>query len=88
MKRIMVPLLSVLTLLLLSACQGGESGVGFAGVILLVIGIVNTAAPRFVWYLKDGWKFKDAEPSDDAISLTRAGGIIAIIIGLIALLAG
>lgn len=88
MKRIMVPLLSVLMLLLLSACQGGESGVGFAGVILLVIGIVNTAAPRFAWYLKDGWKFKDAEPSDDAISLTRAGGIIAIIIGLIALLAG
>lgn len=88
MKRITASLLSVLMLLSLSACQGGEGSAGLIGVILLIIGIVNTAAPRFSWYLKDGWKFKDAEPSDGALALIRIGGIVALVIGVIALLAG
>lgn len=52
------------------------------GLIALVIGVVNIASPETAWYLSDGWKYKDAEPSDEALLLTRVGGGAAILIGL------
>lgn len=52
------------------------------GLIALIIGVVNIASPETAWYLSDGWKYKDAEPSDEALLLTRVGGGSAILIGL------
>ncbi len=51
-------------------------------ILLLIVGIFNTAAPQAAWYLSDGWRFKDAEPSETALDLTRFGGIVAIIIAV------
>lgn len=52
------------------------------GLIALIIGVVNIASPETAWYLSDGWKYKDAEPTDEALLLTRVGGGAAILIGL------
>lgn len=41
-----------------------------------------------VWYMSNGWKFKDAEPSDAALFMGRLGGIIGTILGLIVLFGG
>ncbi|WP_059054481.1 DUF6199 family natural product biosynthesis protein [Paenibacillus senegalimassiliensis] len=55
----------------------------------MIIGLVNTFAPSFAWYIKEGWKVDgDSEPSEAYLSITRFGGIIAIIIGIILFLAG
>ena len=54
-------------------------------VLLFLIGIVDLVAPEAAWYLGGGWKFKDAEPSDAALVLTRIGGGICILIGFIML---
>lgn len=55
--------------------------------LLCGVGIFNLAAPKASWYLSYGWRFKDAEPSDAAITLSRIGGGIAIVIGVIMLIA-
>ena len=55
------------------------------GLILLLLGIVHVAIPNKMWYISYGWRYKDAEPSDMALLAERAGGIIAIIVGVICL---
>ncbi|MGN0250750.1 MAG: DUF6199 family natural product biosynthesis protein [Oliverpabstia sp.] len=52
------------------------------------MGAFNTAAPSVAWYLEYGWRYKNAEPSDLALGLNRVGGIIAIIVGILTLVAG
>ena len=65
--------------------QKGESHIGI-GLLLLALGLFNTLKPEVAWMLSDGWKFKNAEPSDAALGLTRVGGVIMILIGIIAII--
>ena len=53
------------------------------GIICLALGALNIFLPELGWYLNVGWKFRDAEPSDAALTMTRVGGIIAVIIGFV-----
>lgn len=55
------------------------------GLILLLLGVIHVAIPYKMWYVSYGWRYKDAEPSDMALLAERAGGIIAIIVGVICL---
>lgn len=52
-------------------------------VVLLAIGIFNTVSPHTAWYLENGWRFKNAEPSDLALGMTRFSGIIFIAVAVI-----
>ena len=56
-----------------------------AGLLLIIIGLCNLCRPEEMWHLSEGWKFKDAEPSEDAILWCRVGGVIAIIVGVFVL---
>lgn len=58
----------------------------FVALLLCGVGIFNLAAPKASWYLSYGWRFKDAEPSDAAITISRIGGGIAVVIGVIMLI--
>jgi hypothetical protein len=64
--------------------KGEFNGGQFVAAILLLIGsIISVASPETTWFLKRGWKYRDAEPSDTYISLTRVGGVIGCIIAVI-----
>ena len=67
----------------------GKSGGGNAlvGLLLLVVGAFGTFAPRAAWYLEYGWRFRDAEPSDAALTVQVLGGVVLLVIGGIFLLA-
>lgn len=52
-------------------------------IILLAGGIWNMVSPKSSWYLSYGWRYKNAEPSDEALIITRVGGILAVIIAVI-----
>ena len=54
----------------------------FFGLLMIIIGLLNLCKPEEMWYLSTGWRFKDAEPSEDAILWQRVGGVIAIIVGV------
>lgn len=59
----------------------------FVALLLCGVGIFNLAAPKESWYLSYGWRFKDAEPSHEAITISRIGGGITVVIGVIMLIA-
>lgn len=58
----------------------GNFGVGF---LLMVLGGAKFFLPEIPFYLKYGWAVRDAEPSDTYLTLTRVGGILAAVAGLI-----
>jgi len=62
-------------------------GMALAAVLMLGAGLFNAISPHTAWYLSKGWKYKDVEPSDAALGLTRAGGIACIAIGAILIFA-
>lgn len=49
--------------------------------IFIILGTIGTFFPKVSWYMSEGWKFKDAEPSTSALIIARLGGVISIIIG-------
>ena len=55
----------------------------FIGLLLIIMGLFNLCRPEEMWYLSRGWQFKDAEPSAEAIQMTRLGGVVCLIIGVI-----
>ena len=55
------------------------------GLLLILLGVVNAAFPRAMWYLSYGWRFKNAEPSDTALFVGRAGGAVVAVAGVICL---
>ncbi len=56
---------------------------GWIGFICIVAGMFAVATPYSAWYLSVGWKFKEAEPSDLALTSHRIGGCVLLIVGLI-----
>ncbi|MCG7378088.1 hypothetical protein MH215_13885 [Paenibacillus sp. ACRSA] len=55
----------------------------FIGVLALILGALFAIWPYLGWYLRLGWRLKDAEPSDLALSVDRILGVVLVIIGLI-----
>ena len=62
-----------------------------ASIILIALGIWRIASPRTAFEFRNMFKslwYKDAEPTEDALSLTRVIGVIYTVIGVIVLLVG
>ena len=53
---------------------------------LLFVGSINTACPQLTWHLDVGWKVKDAEPSEAALTWNRGIGVVLLIIAGIMIL--
>lgn len=53
-----------------------------AGLLLIIIGLCSLCRPEEMWHLSEGWKFQDAEPSEEAILWCRIGGVISMVVGL------
>lgn len=63
-----------------------RSGNPLLGLLAICLGIWNTFWPYSSWFFSHGWYYKDAEPSNTALAMTRFGGIASIIIGIILIL--
>ena len=53
------------------------------GLLIILLGGVNALFPSIPIYLKYGWRFENAEPSEAYLLVTRIGGILAVIVGLV-----
>ncbi len=58
------------------------------GLLLVGSGVFSVTNPRAAWFLNRGWMYRNAEPSDLYLGLSRVGGIIAVIVGLFATVGG
>ena len=54
-----------------------------AMILLFGLGVLDVIAPRISWNLTYGWRYKNAEPSDIALGLIRAGGVLVLIVGVV-----
>ncbi|HEY2839858.1 MAG TPA: DUF6199 family natural product biosynthesis protein [Pirellulales bacterium] len=54
----------------------------------LIACLLSVISPRTVWYLRYGWRYKNAEPSDLSLVVTRISGVLGIVlVAVVALLA-
>ena len=53
---------------------------------LLFVGSINPACPQLTWHLDVGWKVKDAEPSEAALTWNRIVGVVLLVIAGIMIL--
>ncbi len=51
-----------------------------AFLLLALLGILHAAFPQFFWYINHGWRYKNAEPSDAALGVTRIVGVLAALL--------
>lgn len=66
----------------------GHSGPSLILVVfLLAVGVFQIISPRTAWMLGYGWRFKDVEPSELALTVNRAVGVLLIFVSIICLLA-
>ena len=70
-----------------SAGQGHSGPSPILAVVLLALGAFQALSPRTAWTLGYGWRFKDAEPSELALTVNRIVGVLLIFVGIICLLA-
>ena len=56
------------------------------GLLFMALGLLGAVAPRAAWYLAEGWKFRDVEPSDLALVMNRVLGVVFLVAGILALL--
>lgn len=61
------------------------SGRPLLGLVLIALGLWYTLSPRSAWYLSWGWRYKDAEPSDAALVVSRISGVLVILFGIFAI---
>ena len=48
-------------------------------IIGIVLGIVAIVSPKTAWYLQEGWKYKNVEPSELRLFMVRIGGVAGVI---------
>ena len=60
-----------------------QPGLFFVGLLFLGVGIWHMCTPYTIWWMEHGWVYKNAEPSDRAIGVIMAGGIILSVFGVI-----
>lgn len=71
---------TLLTVLEMSAPKE-YSGHPVAGLLLIALGAWYVLAPRAAWHLSYGWRYRDAEPSEAALVISRVSGIAVILFG-------
>lgn len=48
--------------------------------IFTVISLIGIIRPDIMWVLSEGWKYKDVEPSETYLILSRVLSVIALIL--------
>lgn len=55
----------------------------FLALLLLVIGGFQTIYPYAAWYLRYGWHYENAEPSQASLTVGRVCGVIIMVLGVV-----
>ena len=63
------------------------SGHPVVGLLLIALGAWYVLAPHSAWYLSYGWRYRDAEPSEAALIISRISGIAVILFGIFTIFA-
>jgi len=67
--------------------ERGSSVEVVAVIVLIIWSLVAVFSPQTAWYWREGWQYRNVEPSDAALIAVRIGGVIGLIFGIIVCLA-
>jgi len=67
--------------------ERGSSVEVVAMIVLIIWSLVAVFSPQTAWYWREGWQYRNVEPSDAALIAVRIGGVIGLIFGIIVCLA-
>jgi hypothetical protein len=56
-------------------------------IVLIIWSLVAVFSPQTAWYWREGWQYRNVEPSDAALIAFRISGVIGLILGIIVCLA-
>jgi len=65
--------------------RGSFKGNFLIGLLVIGIGALTIAFPKTHWFLSWGWRYKNSEPSNAALTVSAIMGVIIIIAGVILL---
>jgi len=68
------------------ADETGGTGNFLFGLVLVICGLVAAINPRLAFFLEQGWRMKDVEPSEVYLIVARVLGIVIALIGFIRLI--
>ena len=54
--------------------------------VFAITGLISVIKPKAMWYLSNGWRYKNAKPSDAALLVNRIAGILLLILAVAVLL--
>jgi len=60
----------------------------WAALFIVGIGVLHLGFPRQAWYMREGWRLKQVEPSDAMLVVNRILGAMAVVFGLVLLFVG
>ena len=60
-----------------------KAGNPAVGLLIAAVGAWQLFSPESAIYFSKGWRFKNAEPTEGYVLVTRIGGVILLIIGLV-----
>jgi hypothetical protein len=67
--------------------ERGSSVEVVAMIVLIIWSLVAVFSPQTAWYWREGWQYRNVEPSDAALIAFRISGVIGLILGIIVCLA-
>jgi len=65
--------------------RGSFKGNFLVGLLVIGIGVLTISFPKTHWFMSWGWRYKNAEPSNAALTMSVITGVIIIIAGVILL---
>lgn len=63
-----------------------EALFNFVSIVIILGSVCAIIWLKTMWYLTEGWKYKNVEPSDSALKTTRFGGVMGVIGGIVFLI--
>ena len=50
---------------------------------MVISGLLSIISPETAWYLSEGWRYKNLEPSEEYLRASRIWGLIGVIAGVL-----
>ena len=64
---------------------GGGVGIFILVLVFAIVGLVGVLSPETAWHLNRGWMYKNAEPSDAALTMHRISGALLLVTAAVVL---
>lgn len=58
------------------------------GILCIIPSILGLAVPKIIIKLGRSWQYKDLEPTEEAIAITKVISVVAIFVGIVLIVMG